>query len=323
MATLRQLLVSVQQQVQTVCTGLQVFNAPLKVQVGLDWPPPRVLQGITKMSPPTALVSVYDRKTGHDSTRWLPSYTALNPVAATTTSAPTQQYLAPLGTCQLTIGGTCTINDAVSLVVYMPQLRALQDPGDGSYTAAPTAAIVVGARAGATPATLAAALAASAAGGGLAAPVAVLASGNVLTITSQSTGPMVVSSYVGNGGTVLTEIARRVRDVQLSIWSGSPEVRDTASNPVEALLAQIETFRGPSGAFQAGLPLGDGSFGTVRHKNDFIIDDPTISDLYRRDFIFSVDYPVTVFDNMYSVLAPILQYNVGMNYGQFPPGSIV
>ena len=313
MATLRQLLVSVQQQVQTATTGLQIFDSPLRVQVGLDWPPVRTLQGIVKMAPPTALVSVYDRKTGHDSTRWIPTVTALTAVTATTTSSPSQQNLAAYTTCQLTISGPCTVGDAVSLVVYNPQQRALQDPGDGSYTVSPTAAIVANAAAGATPATLAAALAASAAGGGLAAPVAVAVSGATLTITSQTSGPLVISSYTGNGGTTLTEIARRVRDVQLSIWAPTTEVRDAAANPIEALLAQIETFRGPSGAFQTGLPLGDGSFGTVRHKNDFIIDDPTISDLYRRDFIFSVDYPVTVLDNLYSVLAPILQYNVGVD----------
>jgi hypothetical protein len=304
-ASLRQLLVSIQQQVEGVTGSLSMFNSPISVLVALDWPPVRTIQDAVKMNPPTALVSVFDRKS-RDSTRWIPSVVAETITNATLVSSPPSQVLAPFGVCQVTLSAAPGLADAVSMVLYSNLVRATADPGDGSYTDSPTAAAVVSAGRLDTPTTLASALAAaSRANPALAALATFAAVGPAVTVTSLSRAAILVSSYTGNGGTLTTELARRCRDVQLSIWCPTTEIRDTVGSAVEVLVAQMEMFYG---VFYSGLPLADGSIGRVLALNDHDVDDPVLSDMYRRDIILSVDYPITVMDNLYAVLAPVLQY---------------
>jgi hypothetical protein len=108
---------------------------------------------------------------------------------------------------------------------------------------------------------------------------------------------------------MLTEIARRKRLIQVAVWAPSPEIRDIVCDPIEVMIAQIETFRGQVGEFTGGLVLADGSSSRVQFVNDMLLDDPVLSDAYRRDLIFSIDYGITTVDALYSVLAPIITYN--------------
>ena len=311
MASLRQVLVAVQLQVSAVTSNLSMFNAPISVSVGVGWPPVRTLQSAVKMTPPMALVSVFDRKMSHDSTRWSPAAVAQQIVPATMVSSPSQQILPAGGTCQLALSSAPAAGDAVSIVLLNRSAEASADPGDGSYTASPGGAVVVAARAGDGLATVADALAAAFnATPTLAAVAAATVAGTSVVLTSRSRSASVVSSYTGNGGTVTTELGRRRRDVQISIWAPSVEIRDIVAGVVEPLVAEMEMFRGSSGQFASGLPLADGSSGRILASNDFQINDPVLSDLYRYDFILTIDYPVTVMDNVYAVLAPVLQYQI-------------
>ena len=309
MATHRQILVALQQQTQLACSGLTMFNAPLQVQAGVGWPPTHTLQALTKMSPPGAAISVFDRKSGRDSTRWIPSYVAQRIVPATVVSSPTSQILPPLGTCQIVLTGTPTLSDAVSLVATNFGAQASQDPGDGSYTSPAPPSGVVAAGASATSATLAAALAAlPAATPPLGSLLTATSVGSVVTLTSLVTRALTVTTYTGNGGILTREIGRRHREVLLSVWAPTVEVRDTVAGAIEGMVAQMEMFLGSTGQFASGLPLADGSSARVLALNDYQIDDPVLSDLYRHDFLVSVDYPVTVMDNVYAVLVPAPQY---------------
>lgn len=311
MATLQTLLETVQLLVAEATSGLSMFNSPVLVNTGTGWPPVQTVQQIVKMSPPTALVSVFDRKTGHDSTRWIPATVAQMVVLSSVASSPTSQTILPFGVGSIAISGTPAPGDAVSLVVYAPGVWGAADPGDGSYTATPTGAGVASAAPGDSSSALARALAATvAATPALAATVAATSSGPLVTVTNLTNRVIVVSTFTGNGAVNTTEIGRRMRDLQIVTWSPTPEVLDLVCDPIEAMVAQIEMFRGSQGQFFAGLPFPDGTSGRLRALNDYRIDDATLTDLYRRDIWVSVDYPVTVKDQLYAVLAPILSYQL-------------
>lgn len=318
MATVRQLLVGFQLQIRASTTGLRMVETPVEVHTALGWPPARTIQQVVKMRPPAALVSVFDRKLSRDTTRWIPNTVQQMVTFSSVASSPPTQVVLPLGSTSIVLAGQPATGDAVSLVVYDVGLQGSADPGDGSYTATPTAAAVASAAPGDDSSALARRLAAGAAANAtLAATVAVATFGPVVVVTSLVPRTLVVSSYTGNGGVNTVEIGRRQRDVQLTVWSPSTEIRDMVGDRIEALVSQIEVFRGSTGEFFSGLPLGDGTSGRVKMANDFLVDDGVLSDVYRRDMIVSVDYSVTVQDQLYSVLAPILSYQV--QSGSAPP----
>lgn len=306
MATHRQVLAALQQQTATATTGLSVGATTLQVEVGIGWPPTRTLQALTKMSPPGALISVFDTKSSRDTTRWSPGAVASTIVTATLTSSPTSQTLPAGGTATITLANTPTIGDAVSL--YVGPLRTT---AAASTTLVNAAGVVVSAGAGATPATMAAALAAAAtADTTLPGLVTVTASGSTVTVTSATASALTVSTATGNGGTVTRELTRRRRDVRLSVWAPTIEIRDVVGAAVETMVAQIEMFLGSTGQFASGLPFADGSSGRVMAMNDYQIDDPVLSDLYRYDNIVSIDYPITNVDVLYAVLVPVMQIQI-------------
>lgn len=312
MATLYQLLAAVQAQTEVVTSGLSISQVPIQVQVGTHWPPMRTLQQVVKLNPPGALVSVFDRKVSKDSTRWIPSTSVLTSTPATLSSSPTSQIIPAGSSGVITITGPVSAGDAISLVVSSYR-AALGNPGDGTVAFTPSIGEVVSPPPTASAADVATQLAAAVAGdpAGSVQLVQVTASGTTLIVTNTSPASVVVQTYTGNGGSKLTEIARRERDVQVTIWAPSDEILQTVSDPVEDMIAQIETFRGHTGEYTAGLALADGTYARVRMLNDFLIDDAVLSDTYRRDFIFCMDYGVTTQDNLYSVLSMTTAFNTG------------
>jgi hypothetical protein len=310
MASVYQVLSAMEQQVVLATTGLSMFDSPIAVETGLYWPPIKTLSRITKMAPPGALVSVYDRKVGHDTTRWIPALLAQTSTTPLLVSVPASQFLLPGGSGTLTLSGGVAVGDEVSLLVKSRGAAVVPDPGDGSYTQSPTVAVVYSTKPGDSPTTAATSLAAMASASPTVGPWVrtTVSSPGVLTIQNLLPSAVTVTSYTGNGGVNTTEIGRRKRELQITVWAPTPEIRDIVANPIEVLVAQMEVFGGTSGVFQSGLVLADGSFARIEHYNDFLVDDPMLADLYRRDMILSADYPVTQQDLLYSVLAPILQY---------------
>lgn len=310
MATVHQLLTAMQQQISAVTAGMMTFESPLSVQVGLLWPPVHTLEYVSKMKPPTALVSVYDRKKGHDATRWIPALIAQTVVTPGLTSTPSDQYIPPGSAVQITLGGAVVPGDAVSLVVTSRGSTASLDPSDGTTTYVPSRAVVYSVSSRDSPTSAAAKLAAAAAADPLSDWVQVSQLGAVLTVANLQSQTVRVQSFTGNGGTNTTEIGRRRRDLQITVWAPSPEIRDQVGAPVETLIAEMEVMRGSFGQFTSGLVLADGSFARVYAQNDYLVDDPVLAGIFRWDFVICADYPVTAQDSLYAVLAPITAYSL-------------
>lgn len=316
MATLQQILGAVQGQISLVTTGLSYQQLPIQVQVGLHWPPVRTIQQITKMTPPGALVSVFDRKSSHDSTRWIPSVSVISAVSGTLYTSPTFQNIGPASAGSLTIVGPVTVGDAVSLVLFMGAVLS-GATGDGSVSLAPHRAVVISPPATASASDVAVLLASAVnSDPGTGQWVLAAAVGSTVVVSNITANTVVVSSHTGNGGTQVTEIARRKRDIQVTVWAPAEEILPVVGDPIEDLIAQIETFRGHVGEYTAGLALPDGTAARIHSTNDFLVDDAVLSDVYRRDFIFSADYGITTVDNLYSVLAPINSLSTGYSTTQ-------
>jgi hypothetical protein len=310
MATLEQLLSAVQTQVSLVTTGLQMFDSNVAVMVGKYWPPVKTIQQNCKMKPPSALVSIYDHKLSHDSTRWIPNVTQLVVTTTKIVVSPGQMYLMPGQVGVFTYSGSTTPGDAVSLVTTT-RFSMSQDPGDGTLTDTPSRAVVdvLAPSDGIFDISIDLANLVAEDSLGVGQWVSVVVSGNTLAVTNLLPTVLNVSSNAGNGGVMSTEIARRKRAIQIVVWAPSPEIRTLVCDPIEVLISQIETFRGLHGEFSAGLPLPDQQGARVLYMDDILFDDPILSDTYRRDLVFAVDYAITVQDQLFSVLAPITAYN--------------
>lgn len=294
MATLYTVLAALQAQVSAATQGL-VSNSPdtqgqpLLVQVGLFWPSVKTLQDNVRKAHgttggPSAVVTVYDRGLAQDATRWTPVVLSSSVTPATMTVTASSAFLAPHGTLTLTFGGPITPGDAVGLVL--------------TQVVGSAEAVVPIAGANDTPGTMAAQAAGLLMGdptiaGWLSASV----SGNVVTITSKSNIPVEIQANVGNGGSRLREIGRRRRHCQIVVWARTPDDRATVSDQIEAMIARAEA--------DFGLTFPDGSLGRLLFYGDVEHDEATLSDTLRRDFLVGIDYPITVTDQTYAVLAPI------------------
>ena len=78
----------------------------------------------------------------------------------------------------------------------------------------------------------------------------------------------------------LREVRRQTHDFRISFWCPTPTLRDATCGIVDTALAGL-TF--------IGLP--DGSFGRIRYQNTTAFDQSQSAILYRRDLIYSVEYP--------------------------------
>lgn len=302
MATLYQVLSAIQRQVSLVTTGLSAAGGGrLNVMVGIDWPSIKVLQtGVKKGS---AIVTVFDRRMARNTTRWIPIALSQTVIRATLTSS-VSGVIPPLGSGSITLGGSVTNGDAVSCVLKNHDNLATYAP----VTTVEAATVVIGTGAD-TPSLMAYRLVqAINEDPTLSTWVTASQSGAVVSLTSLVNRALVLQSYTGNGGTQLTEIGRRERELQVVTWTASIEDRNTVGDAVETMLASMEAF---VGNYPSGLVFSDGTSGRVTVRNDFLLDDATLAgEAYRRDQFLCVDHPVTTQNALYAVLAPIEQYSI-------------
>ena len=78
----------------------------------------------------------------------------------------------------------------------------------------------------------------------------------------------------------MLETRRQLQIFRISTWSADPATRDLVAATIDAALAQI-TF----------LPLPDGSVGQLLFRQGSVADRGENADLYRRDLLYSVEYP--------------------------------
>lgn len=300
MASLHAVEAAILAQVKPVTTGLMFNNLPIEVQSAIGWPPEKTLQDNVRGS--TSVIAVYDRKMAKNTTRWNPIILSTSLTNATLSSALSNTTLAPGATCTLTLGSNVTPGDAVSLVINNSALGVKVNFDNTTIQNVYAQVVVAGAND--TPSSLAQALAnAISSDPVLSTWVNVSDSGGVLTITSLlAIGTLTLQSNVGNGGMNTREIGRRERVFQVVIWSPTSDIRTVVSSQVEVLLQQLET--------NFSLSFSDGSFGRLYNQNDFDLEDATLADTYRHDFIFSIDYPITEQDALFAVLAPVPAYQI-------------
>jgi hypothetical protein len=108
---------------------------------------------------------------------------------------------------------------------------------------------------------------------------AVLLSGTTLTIPGGSS----VAARVVADAPGLREIRRQAHDIRISFWCPSPLLRDSVSAIVDTAFAGL-TF----------IDLPDSSVGRITYKSTSVFDQSQSAGLYRRDLVYSVEYPTIV-----------------------------
>lgn len=98
------------------------------------------------------------------------------------------------------------------------------------------------------------------------------------TVTIPGTSDIVVRVVADSSA--LRETRRQARDLRISFWCPTPSLRDSASSIVDAALAAL-TF----------IELPDTSAGRITYKNTSVFDQSQSAILYRRDLIYSIEYP--------------------------------
>lgn len=121
---------------------------------------------------------------------------------------------------------------------------------------------------------------ASALAGLLAADVSgVGASGAVITLPA---GARVGAARVGVTGTMIRELRRQEREFRITVWADTPDHRTAVASVVDVALAQVDY-----------ITLPDGTSGRLRYHSTAEVDSQQKARLYRRDFLYSVEYATT------------------------------
>lgn len=276
-------------------------NLSVVPQIGIGWPALPALQEVARGG--AALVTVYDRRVGRNVMRWNPyAYNQTTTTAVLTTAVvPASGAIAVGGSATITLANA-GIGDAVSCVIR----NAAVVPGVPKTDLGTTAAQVVSAVSGDTAPTMAAKLAVAINGDTtLSAWVSAAAVGPAVTLTSllASGAPLIVQSFTGNGGSQQRELIRKERQFQVTAWTQTELLREALCDPVDNALAVAQaTFGGVTDA--NGNPI------RVTQVNDFDLEDDTLEDVYRHDFLVTLEYPVTTTDQLYAVLAPVAEFAV-------------
>ncbi len=91
------------------------------------------------------------------------------------------------------------------------------------------------------------------------------------------------TARVVTGVGAMQEIRRQVQGFKISVWCPDPAVRDVAVPVIDLALAELNF-----------MPLADGSFGRIRFVGETTEDSNADAYLYRRNMVYSVEYPTTL-----------------------------
>lgn len=189
----------------------------------------------------------------------------------TTTRFDTTWYAQPLAP-------TLTATVARDTVAFAGQVQAGQLvgvlAGNRSFVHVPTG--------GETPARVAAEFAAL-----IRAVRPAVAAGAVLTVPYAER----LVARVVMSGTAFQEVRRQERDLRITCWCSTPETRDAAARLVDLRLAR-----------RFFLPLPDGSQARLTYRGTSVYDQAQNAMLYRRDLLFTAEYPTIVTDALPSML---------------------
>lgn len=284
-------------QLVTALTGMtNALSQPIVVEIGIGWPSQPKFAELSG-DPTKCLVSIYDRKVSKPVRSFLPHQFAatINPTGITATL--NKANLPPADTATITLAfavgfSAVQLNDAVGLGVHMGK------DDDGA-----TASAV----AGETLTTLAAKLRdAINANPTLNDWISATALGAVVTITNLTTKPLRLGANTGNVNQGHVEVARQSRQAQVVIWTSTNDVRKRVGAKVEEFLGQLQA--------DYGFALGNQHV-RVMLEGGLLNDENVKMDIYRQDFVFSLEYGITRIDQAWSVLVAIGSY-VNLDTGE-------
>ena len=105
----------------------------------------------------------------------------------------------------------------------------------------------------------------------------------------------------------LLQTRRQQQSFRLTCWCPDPATRDLAAGAIDGAMAQIRF-----------LSLPDGTVGRLLFAGSTSIDRAQASGMYRRDLIYSVEYPTTLIQSQPSLLfADITLGNADAQFGEF------
>jgi hypothetical protein len=112
-------------------------------------------------------------------------------------------------------------------------------------------------------------------------------------ITVNTTLP--IAPLVSVPGRMARELTRQMRDFMITVWAPNPNARRMTGAAVTLALSKM-----------LSLNLGDGSVGRMTYRRTRLSDELQTAAVYRRDIIFTVEYPTLEFRDAYEVAAPQL-----------------
>lgn len=275
MATVEQVWQGLEQQIATAFAGTNpLLNLPATQpapEIGIDWPFQKCI-GAVSSGQERALISIFDRGATKNITQAIPLLYALPPTNGTPGGVitPSASVLPAQGTVTLTGSGTPFVNDAFCFTLlwgYGNQFQAF-----ANYTVPNTTT------------SLATALAGMVAQINTIEGLTATLLDDVITITNNTNTNYNVRSEVVNVGTLTVEGYRWLRDIQVTLWTGTPLARMTYGTVLEQLFTLLEV--------NYGFIAADQSACRVCVAHDFVHYDTQLQDVYRRDWILQIDYPV-------------------------------
>lgn len=106
-----------------------------------------------------------------------------------------------------------------------------------------------------------------------------VATGGALSIPASQ----ITAARVEGSGTVWQETRRQEQTITVTLWCADPESRDAITSTVDSTLSQLDW-----------LPLSDGSCARFLYKGTNVTDAAENADLYRRDLIYTTEFPTII-----------------------------
>lgn len=273
MATVEMVWQELKSQITTAIAGTNtLLNNPAILpapNVGIDWPAVETLQSLSVNQPP--VISIFDRGVERNITRAIPLLNVLPPTGPTPGAIITvnDTYLPPEASITLTGSSIPVVNDAFCLTL-------ISGIGGSNQLYADYIALATD--------TLSSALTAFTAKINLLDGIVASLSGSVITVTNNNPAIYTVRSEISNIATVYEEGYRWNRNVQVTLWTRNYQDRNRYGDVLEQLFSQLEV--------NYGFLTSDSSACRVMYVDDLMHKDSQLQDIYRRDFMLQINYPV-------------------------------
>jgi hypothetical protein len=274
-ATVYQVWQGLENQIATAMAGTNpltsnaaILPAPI---IGVDWPPVNALQAVASGNS-VPIITIFDRGSEKNQTKAINLFYALPPTYPTpgASISLSSTFMAPSNSVTVTGSGTPAVNDAFCFTLISGSVGQTQVMAEYIVSTVGT--------------TLITALIAFTAQINTLSEISASLSGNTITITNNSQAVYTVRSEVTGKGYYTQEGFRWLRDVQVILWTNSPMARGKYGDVLEQLFSQLEV--------NYGFIASDQSACRVLYTDDLVHKDSQLQDIFRRDFMLQIDYPV-------------------------------